>query len=352
MENLPESAAWKAETKTGRYAGALKAALGYGIAALCLLWVFHDFKIGELVHSAKTISWWWVFGAVVFDTLSYLCQGMRWSLLLHPVGRISILRATQAVYAGLFVNEILPMRAGEVLRTYLVSRWISARFAAVVTSILVERFFDGIWLALAFGITVLGVPLPRYLIDAEEVLGFGILAATAVFSYLVFYRRDPITVSGSHAHCRFVPIRWACHLISKIAGGIRLIGRSRFLYTAFGISLFLLAGQMLSYWFVMRACGLELSFWHGAAIFLIVHVGTAIPSAPSNLGTYQFFTVVGLTLFGIDKATSAAFSVVVFLVLTLPLWAIGLWAFSRLGLSLKGIRTEIASLARRRAAQV
>jgi uncharacterized protein (TIRG00374 family) len=349
MEEPLESAEWKTEGRTPRYAGALRTAFSYAIAALCLLWVFHDFKIGELFRSAQNINWWWVFGAIVFDILSYLCQGMRWSLLLHPLGGISILRATQAIYAGLFVNEILPMRAGEVLRTYLVSRWISTHFTAVVTSILVERFFDGIWLALAFGVTVLGVPLPRYLVDAEEVLGFGVLAATAVFSYLVFFKRDPVSVPGSHAHRRFVPVRWAYDLLSKMGGGIRLIGRSRFLYAAFGISLFLLVGQMLSYWFVMRACDLELSFWHGAAIFLIVHVGTAIPSAPSNLGTYQFFTVVGLTLFGIDKTTAATFSVVVFLVLTIPLWAIGLLAFSHLGLSLKKIRTEILSLTRGRA---
>ena len=62
-------------------------------------------------------------GSCPFDILSYVCQGMRWSLLLHPIGRISTFQATEAIYAGLFVNEILPMRLGEVLRIYLVSRW-------------------------------------------------------------------------------------------------------------------------------------------------------------------------------------------------------------------------------------
>jgi len=152
------------ESKTGRRSlrssGVWKVVPGYAIAALCLVWVLKDIRIRELIGSITTISWWWVAGAVLFDILSYVCQGMRWGLLLHPIGRISTIRATQAVYAGLFVNEILPMRLGEVLRTYLVSRWAPARFAAVIPSILVERFFDAIWLALAFGITVLVVPLP------------------------------------------------------------------------------------------------------------------------------------------------------------------------------------------------
>jgi len=59
----------------------------------------------------------------------------------------------------------------------------------------------------------------------------------------------------------------------------------------------------------MRAYGLGLSFWVGAAVFLILHFGTALPNAPSNVGTYQFFTVLGLTLFGIDKTTATGFSV-------------------------------------------
>jgi glycosyltransferase 2 family protein len=323
-----------------------KAAPGYVIAVACLIWIFHDIRIRELTDSMTAINWWWVAGAVFFDTISYVCQGMRWSLLLHPLGRVSTLRATEAVYAGLFVNEMLPMRLGEVLRIYLVSRWIQARFGAVVPSILVERFFDAIWLALAFGITVFAVPLPKYLVDAEGILGFAALATTFLFVFLVFRKKVDRAARPVRAWSRLRPVQWISGLLNKMAGGIRDIGRSRFLYSSFGISLLLLLGQILSYWFVMQAFGLELSFWHGAAVFLIVHVGTAIPGAPSNVGTYQFFTIVGLTLFGIDKTLATSFSIVVFFILTIPLWGIGMLVFGRLGLSLKKVKTEIAALAK------
>jgi glycosyltransferase 2 family protein len=336
----------KAAGKSSRLSKVWKTAPGYAIAIVCLVWVFHDVRIGEFMSSIATINWWWVAGAVFFDILSYISQGMRWSLLLHPIGRISTFRATQAIYAGLFINEILPMRLGEVLRTYLVSRWAQARFAAVIPSILVERFFDAIWLALAFGITVFIVPLPKYLVDAEEILGFAALAAAILFIYLVFHRKRDVAGSPERIRRYWRPLGWISSLLDKMAGGVRDIGQSRFFYSSFGISLLLLLGQILSYWFVMQAYGLGLSFWHGAAVFLILHIGTVIPSAPSNVGTYQFFTVVGLTLFGINKTLATSFSVVVFLILTIPLWVIGLLAFTRLGLSLKKIRTEISSLAK------
>jgi uncharacterized protein (TIRG00374 family) len=338
---VPES---RINNRSARSSGAWKAVAGYAIAVLCLVWVFHDVRIKELINSMTAINWWWVAIAVFFDIFSYACQGIRWSLLLHPIGRISSFKATQAIYAGLFVNEILPMRPGEVLRTYLVSRWAAARFTLVIPSILVERYFDAIWLALALGITALIAPLPRYLVHAEEILGFTTLAATIFFIYLVFRKKDSGAAFSNGARLYWRPVRWILNLLDKMAHGIRDIGRSRFFYSSFAISLFLLLGQILSYWLVMLAYGLKLSFWHGAAIFLIVHIGTALPSAPSNVGTYQFFTVVGLTLFGIDKTLATSFSIIVFFILTIPLWAIGMLVFGHLGLSLKKVRTEMTSL--------
>ena len=88
----------------------------------------------------------------------------------------------------------------------------------------------------------------------------------------------------------------------------------------------------------------QLSLWQGVAVALIVRLGTMVPGAPSNLGTYQFFTVVGLALFGVDKVLAAGFSFVVFVVLTAPLWVIGLLAFGHSGLSLSDLRKQMKRL--------
>lgn len=327
--------------------GFWKAVPGCAIAALCLVWVFHDIEIRSVIGALSAMNWWWVAAAMSLDVLSYLFQGKRWSLLVHPSGSVSTMQATRAIYAGLFVNGVLPMRLGEVLRIVLVSRWTETRVATIVPSVLVERFLDTLWLALAFGITVLSVPLPKYLVGAEGALGFTALAATVLLVYMALPKRAKPSTLNSGAKDRGPVVHWISGLWNVIGVGISEIGRSRHLYSSFAFSALLLIGQTLSYWLVMVAYGLRLSFWHGVAVFLIVHVGTAIPSAPSNVGTFQFFTVVGLTLFGVDKTVATGFSVVVFLALTIPLWLIGMAVFGRLGLSLKRIRTEMASLAGR-----
>jgi hypothetical protein len=79
---------------------------------------------------------------------------------------------------------------------------------------------------------------------------------------------------------------------------------------------------------------------------LVIRLGTALPNAPAIVGSFQFFTVLGLRFFGEDKTVAAGFSIVYFLALTIPLWTLGLLAISRSGVSLSTIRFEAAALRR------
>ena len=133
-------------------------------------------------------------------------------------------------------------------------------------------------------------------------------------------------------------------LLDRRQCGFRDIGLSRYVYLAFGVSLMLFVFQAFSFWFIMLAYGLHFSFWVGAAIFLIVHFGTALPNAPANIGSSQFFCVLGLTLFGVDKTLATGFSIVVFILLTLPLLVIGFFALGQSGMTLSSIKNTIKGL--------
>ena len=242
----------------------LRPIFGYLVALACLVWVFHDVRLEDFLGHALKLNWWWVLGAVILDVLSYVCQGARWRLLLRHVVDISIVRATQAIYAGLFLSEVLPMRVGEIARGYLVAYWTGARFTSVLPSIVIERVFDGIWLAIGIGLTAMFVPLPRNLLRAGDVFGVAVLAVVVAFLFIVFSRKP-----------------------NRFTAGIREIGRTRLAYEAFGVSAFILIIQSCAFWMVMQAYGINLSIWIAAAVLIIIHLGTAIPNAPANVGTYS-----------------------------------------------------------------
>jgi glycosyltransferase 2 family protein len=321
--------------------------LSWLVAVACLIWVFHDVHAEQLFRQIRQIHWGWVMLGVAGDLFSYYCQGWRWKLLLKPLGSIDTLRTTQAVYVGLFTNEIVPLRLGEVVRAWLVSRWMSVRLSLVVPSIAVERLFDGVWLGLGIGLTVFLVDLPANLERAADILGAAIIMAVGIFIYLV-YRKEEKLADRPESSSSSGLLRRVTSAIQKLAHGVHQIGTLRDFYPALLVSSLILVFQILAFWFVMRGYGLTVTFWVGAVVLFIEHLGTMVPNAPSNLGTYQFFTVLGLTLFGVDKTTASGFASVVFIVLTLPLWAVGLLALSRTGMKFREIKTQTVSLLKRK----
>src|SRR3954469_22593873 len=87
----------------------LKIWLTYLLAAAALVWVFYDIEWSALIEQVQQLSWGWVLIIVGLDVLSFYVQGVRWQILLQPVGTLSYLKTTQAIYVGLFSSEILPL---------------------------------------------------------------------------------------------------------------------------------------------------------------------------------------------------------------------------------------------------
>ncbi len=346
---------------TGRTFRLLRLAIGYLLALGCLIWIFHDVRPAALLADMRAIRWGWVVPAILLDIASYFCQGLRWELLLRPFAALSPLRATQAVYAGLFTNEIFPMRFGEIVRAYLVSRWTGMDLVRVIPSMAAERLFDGVWLAIGIGLAAVFVPLPRELAAAGDLLGIAVLLAVVLFAVLVLragagagartadghragagagITATPAAVPDPEGSSPVGVLRRARAALRSFGGILRAMGRTRHFYQSFGVSPFILVFQMIAFWLIMRAYGLALPFPAGAIVLLIVHLGTALPNAPGNIGTYQFFCIVGLALFHVEKTTATGFSLAVFVLLTVPLWALGSLALARSGVSLESVRME------------
>jgi glycosyltransferase 2 family protein len=94
----------------------------------------------------------------------------------------------------------------------------------------------------------------------------------------------------------------------------------------------------------MKAYGLPLSFLSAVVVLLVINLGVSLPNAPANVGSYQFFCVLGLSVFQVEKSSAAGFSIFAFLALTLPVVVVGFGAFLRSGLTLGTIREQITHM--------
>jgi uncharacterized membrane protein YbhN (UPF0104 family) len=295
--------------------------LSFGLAMFCLVWVIQAIDLGQLWSQIRRLKVGWLTLAVICDLLAYLAQGLRWRLLITPVGDLPILSATRALFAGLFVNEILPLRPGEVLRAWLAAREMGRSPVQIVPSVVVERLIDGVWLAVGLLLLAHFVPLPARLSSAVRVFVIVMVCLLAVATVLHRLLTRLRLERRWHVaqHLRFVPDNL------PVAGA----------WVTSGAMIVL---QALSFWFTMKACPIGLSLPEAFGVLLIVRIGTVIPGAPANLGTYQFAAVLGLMLFGVSREIAAPFSMILFTVLTAPLWLLGSIAMVQTGVGLSEIR--------------
>jgi uncharacterized protein (TIRG00374 family) len=317
---------------------AFQTAIVYGVAALCVAWVLHGVHFDELWRRMRGLQLQWIPVALWLDILSTVAHGLRWKLLLRPAGAVTLMQTSQAIYAGLFVNHILPLRTGEFVRGYLISRRMGEPFTAVLPSMIMERVFDGSMFVLALALCSFFVPLPQRVANAGVIVGSVLLLAIAVLLVLSSVRKDRRTRASRHNGSRE---KWGGRLsafLDRFAGGLRSIWASPGLLSALGVSLLVMALQALSFWSIMHAYGIRVSFWVPAVVLIVVRLGTAVPNAPANLGPYQFFCVIALALFSIDKTTATGFAIVMSIILAVPIWTLGLTAFVKSGLSVSALR--------------
>jgi uncharacterized protein (TIRG00374 family) len=313
-----------------RIPGWLPQALGYSISAACLFWVLHGYPLNELGPTLRALDYRWVGLAVAADLAVYVVHGWRWTTLLVPVARVSFWRTVQAIYIGLFANEVLPLRTGEVIRCYLLAHWNDLRLSLTFASAGVERIIDGIWLLAAFLITASFVQgIPRDLTILVQALAVLLLIGVGILFWIVKHKQ--------HAHAVLNESRWSATL-RHIVEGLHLMGSPRTLGITTAISLLYLALQILSVFALMRAYGLDLSFWVAGGVLTLVRLSTVVPNAPGNLGLINLACVMALGLFEVERNDAKTFSIILFVSLTLPLLIGGAVATALTGLKIGELR--------------
>lgn len=318
---------------------------GYIFAAAALAWVFHGTKPDVLRRDFASINWpLAVFGMLV-DVGRYAMQSVRWKLLLSSMCRISVFSTLRALYAGVFLNMLFPFRIGEVSRAFIVSRHAAVRFSLVLSTLIVEYLFDGVWLALGIGLVATFTPLPKEILGAARILGVAILTACAIFIVVIFHRekgeRERSAVKGGLLG---KALRRGVTILLTIRKSLKNISRSRWFFASFCLSALDTLFHITAFWIILHAYGLNLSYLVSAAVLLFIFVGVIIPNAPSNVGAFQFLCVLALMGFGVDKTTATGFSILVFVLISLPQVVFGAIAFVFSGQSLATIRKEIHRL--------
>jgi uncharacterized protein (TIRG00374 family) len=207
--------------------GWLIPAVGYSISAVALVWVFSKFPFAELGEHLRTVDWTWVAIAIIAEIAVYFIDAWRWMVLLGPVGAPSFACCLQAVFVGLFAHDILPAKAGEVIRCFLLSFKSEVPISLALTSDFIERIMDGIWVVILYVLITFQISTHTMVNRVMWGFGAGVAVVSLILLWVLFHRQ--------HAHSFVNNTGWAARFIHLLEE-IHRLGHWRELGLAMAIS--------------------------------------------------------------------------------------------------------------------
>ena len=303
----------------------LKVALGLALSLGCGYLAVRGVEWSEVVRAFGAVD----LGILILSTLwlgiVFLFRAYRWQLLVAPIAHLPVSVFFSATLIGFMGNNILPLRAGELLRLYALVRLGPVSMSLALATGTLDRVFDMLLVSLFLAI---GLPL-------IPALG-GYVAPNVLFLSLVVVLLGAgwWLVQGENLKwVRRVPQRMQ-PMVEAFLGSLQVLRSGPLLLKTVLVSALIWGGMVIYFWLLLYACAFSLPLEAAFIVMLLVAVGVALPAAPGFIGVFQYAVVVALSFFSVSKEDALSFSIVAHLALYVPVTLGGLFLLFRSGLSL------------------
>ena len=266
--------------------------IALGIIAFMLLRVRDD-----LVTALDHVVWGYLLIATVVCLAAWLVRGLRYKVILSGVGvSCGLLFSTGCIFVSQTANLIVPARLGDLVRVFILKHEYGSSISQGISSLVVERVFDIVMVALLGAISLLFVfNVPDWF---YTVILIPLALGAVFFVFLIFSGR---LVSGN----RYIAI------LLSILDQIRAVSLS--LPSVTSISL-----QSIVIWILDIVVCLSVAMMFQqtiplAVIVLAIVIGNlvkAIPLTPGGVGTYELAVALTFTASGVDPAVATLIAVV------------------------------------------
>jgi uncharacterized protein (TIRG00374 family) len=334
-----------------------------GIAiAVFFMWLFlRKVDWDSLKAALASAHYVYLIPAVIFGLITYLFRAFRWYYLLHELKRIHIRRLLPPIMIGFMGNALLPARAGEFIRAYLLSQKEKVKLTASLGTLVVDRMFDTFVLLMLIGGVLMFYPFDEKafsdatgysLSQVKFFLGIGVTSgffALVGFTILLYYNKG-FAAGLLEKMLFFLPHRMREGIISlfmSFTDGLHIFKNGRHVLISVLITVVQWSFNALVFYPLYYAFGLadKLDLTSTLAVLASAAVGVSIPT-PGYAGPFHFFIQIGLQLCNstISDATAAAFAIISHAVIFFPTVLIGIGYAFKEGVSLAQIERTSESL--------
>lgn len=313
-----------------------------------LAYFLRDADMREVWAETRRADPWALVLAVGATAITYVVRALRWQYLLAPIGHVRFVTAFRTTVIGFAANTLLPARAGEVIRPYLLARREGLSATAVFATVILERLLDLVTVLLLFGAFVLfgaaGVvaedpaELTRVKLGGAVAGGGALLVSAVLFALAGHPDRLGLLVLRAEQVLPRAIARAVARFVRTFAEGLAVLRQPARLAAALLLSFPLWISIGAGIWLTSGAFHITFPFSASFLIMTMLVVGVSVPTPGAIGGFHAFYQFTVETFFAAphDRAVGAA--IVLHAISFVPVTILGLAFMLSEGLTLAGAR--------------
>ncbi len=323
----------------------LRLLIGVLTSAVFIWLALRGLHLPDVWAGLRSADYAWLIPSIAVYFVAVWARTWRWDYLLRPMKRIPLRRLFPVVVIGYMGNNVYPLRAGEILRAFVLRQQEDVSMSSSLATIVVERVFDGLVMLLFVFVALPFAPMPSETIRMVVIVGSAVfLGALAVFFAVAAVPQRFLRLTEWFT-ARFIPERLRAPILSfagRFIEGLAALRSGRGLLMIFLTSVVIWLLETVKYWFVMHAFDFSVSFFALMLMNGVVNLATTLPSAPGYIGTFDGPGIAVLSLYGVDPAVAAAYTLTLHAALWLPITLLGIYYMVRIQLRWGDIGRAVA----------
>lgn len=325
---------------------------------------------GQFLVALRQVKLWLLVPVIASYFLIMFFRSLRWQYIMNHCGKTGLQNVWNAILVCYMGNNIFPMRAGELMRVFLIGKKEpSISYSAALATVVVERLFDFLVMLMSLAAVLILVPFPKervmITIGAKQYdlqgtvhgLGAGtLLMAAVMFAFLIILNaRTEGVVSllsrvlaflvGIARHSSWLaqrlgdrPEQWSQALVAAVhrfASGLHILGRPRAMLLTLALSGVIWAVNLAPVWLTGLAYSVHFNFMQCLLLLVVGAAAASIPGPPGFFGTFHAFNREAMVfLMKIPPDTALSIAIVIHACYYFPMVAGGLIVAWREGYSL------------------
>lgn len=308
-----------------------KLVFSYLVSILIVTLIIFSVDLESVFEKILLFGFFETITAFVLVFFTFVIRGVIWKYLLLPFKKISFKDSYHITVIGFFLNNFLPLRAGEFARVFLLNRKHELKKIKIFSTIIVERIIQGITLVLFFIVSVFFIPNA-----SVELLNIAFLSTAlffGLFALFIFPNQRKMFLQKIFGFSNTLRKK-AFNFSEEIFTGERALNNGlKNSAVIWGSCIVLWSVHFVLYYFVAMVLGIHMGFFSMVILLAVTSLSTVIPSAPGYIGTFEGSFVLVFAAFGLSADQAISFAIVVHLMLFAGTTVLGIFSMNSLRVS-------------------